>query len=572
MNFPFLSSLVLLIAGSSTNLVEGADKYSLLSNKDKVEGIAPIVQVVGGVEVNPPQKYPFMVYGFGCGASLVSHNVLLSAAHCENAYPPDALIEIGRHDLDDYAEDYETHRVAEAVVHPMYNEGNLDYDFMMIRLDGVSIHQPVALDTGDISLDSGKTAVTMGWGDTSEGGSSSSVLLEAEVELSSHSDCQSAYPDHTITDRMVCAAGEGKDSCQGDSGGPLIDADSLKQIGVVSWGTGCARENYPGVYAKVQDQIGWIQKYIDQWDFTPSPTPPFSCDDLFVNVIIATDYYGGETSWTLKTASGQMIMVGNRNDHPGAFEKYEFQSVCLSCDIGEVEFTIYDLFSDGLCCAYGEGFYELAVNENVVNSGGEFGYSETTSFFLCDPSSVPSSDPTAYPSSYPSAYPSSDHTAVPSSPPTAHPSSDPTAVPRLALSVAPSPFPTFSSCFQIKSMADDTKCVRGAGKSILLTNCVDGNGITWEYLANGFISLKGSNKCLGINRVGYASLVKCGSMYGQTLKGRRMRTFMINNRHNTIVALLQKSGHALAIKVDGSVGFKEYLNTEFAEDDKNHMW
>jgi len=86
MKFPFVPSLVLLTAGGSTYLVEGADKYSLSSTKDKVEGIVPVVQVVGGVEVNPPQKYLFMVRGDGCGRLLVSHNMLLSAAHCEDVF------------------------------------------------------------------------------------------------------------------------------------------------------------------------------------------------------------------------------------------------------------------------------------------------------------------------------------------------------------------------------------------------------------------------------------------------------------------------------------------------------
>jgi len=62
---------------------------------------------------------------------------------------------------------------------------------------------------------------------------------------------------------MICAARSGKDSCQGDSGGPLIikgeDATSVVQVGIVSWGTGCAQEGYPGIYSRVEAGLGFIE-------------------------------------------------------------------------------------------------------------------------------------------------------------------------------------------------------------------------------------------------------------------------------------------------------------------------
>ena len=62
---------------------------------------------------------------------------------------------------------------------------------------------------------------------------------------------------------MLCAGFEqgSKDACQGDSGGPLFgvdDAGVRKLVGVVSWGHGCAREGYPGVYTRVSSYSDWI--------------------------------------------------------------------------------------------------------------------------------------------------------------------------------------------------------------------------------------------------------------------------------------------------------------------------
>ncbi len=64
-------------------------------------------------------------------------------------------------------------------------------------------------------------------------------------------DCNAglAYAGDMDDDVMFCAGIDGgsKDSCQGNSGSLIVicDGDKHIQVGVVSWGEGCARERYP---------------------------------------------------------------------------------------------------------------------------------------------------------------------------------------------------------------------------------------------------------------------------------------------------------------------------------------
>lgn len=59
-----------------------------------------------------------------------------------------------------------------------------------------------------------------------------------------------------VTDSMMCAADPGEDSCEGDSGGPLYDSENDVVVGVVSGGVDCAALGYPGIYARISNQVG----------------------------------------------------------------------------------------------------------------------------------------------------------------------------------------------------------------------------------------------------------------------------------------------------------------------------
>ena len=105
-------------------------------------------------------------------------------------------------------------------------------------------------------------AFVTGWGRTAEGGQRSDALLEARIRVLAESICgsPSAYGSLFHGDQMLCAGltTGGVDTCQGDSGGPLvvpISRGGFRLAGVTSWGFGCARPGFPGVYSRIADTV-----------------------------------------------------------------------------------------------------------------------------------------------------------------------------------------------------------------------------------------------------------------------------------------------------------------------------
>jgi secreted trypsin-like serine protease len=189
----------------------------------------------------------------GCGAALIAPDVALGAAHCGNM--AGRFVTIGSRLV----------RIVEQRSHEGYNTLTKVNDFALYRLETPVTTSGATLQLNTVSSVpyAGQELTVIGRGATVEGSKTlSPILNDVTVSAASDSACAAAYGSSRVfPSLMFCAGAPGKDACQGDSGGPIVIRNGNEHIitGVVSWGIGCARPEYPGVYARVSSAIDWIR-------------------------------------------------------------------------------------------------------------------------------------------------------------------------------------------------------------------------------------------------------------------------------------------------------------------------
>ncbi|XP_059124745.1 serine protease 44-like isoform X2 [Peromyscus eremicus] len=133
--------------------------------------------------------------------------------------------------------------------------------------------QPVCLPDRAFLVQAGTQCWVTGWGRTFERGRASGQLHEVELSIIRHEQCDQILRESTgklftqVQEGSVCGYSErGGDSCQGDSGGPLICEfnETWVQVGIVSWGIGCGRKGFPGVYTEVSYHKDWIVRELSR--------------------------------------------------------------------------------------------------------------------------------------------------------------------------------------------------------------------------------------------------------------------------------------------------------------------
>ncbi|MDX3761288.1 S1 family peptidase [Streptomyces mirabilis] len=213
--------------------------------------------IVGGTTTTTT-AYPFMMQitdasqNQFCGGTLVAANKVVTAAHCVVGETTSSVRVVGGRTYLN-GTNGTVSKVSKIWINPDYTDATNGDDVAVLTLSTSMSYTPASYvastDTGVYAT--GATARIIGWGTTSESGSSSNQLRTATVPIVSNSSCAGSYGSEFVASDMVCAGytNGGTDTCQGDSGGPLLIGGVL--AGITSWGNGCAEAGYPGVYTRL---------------------------------------------------------------------------------------------------------------------------------------------------------------------------------------------------------------------------------------------------------------------------------------------------------------------------------
>ncbi|MEZ8343594.1 trypsin-like serine protease [Vibrio cyclitrophicus] len=259
----WLSLGIYAVSLSSTSVLADVSAR-IINGKEATEGNWPFMAALVSRNVSAYD-------GQFCGASFIGERYVLTAAHCvEGNGREDLDVVIGVSNLSASQAAQHRYAVDNIYVHEYYNSAATSNDIAIIELVEKPVESVVNLVDGYVrgNLNDGQMLTVMGWGDqdASDRYSSKSELYQVNVPLVNQYQCTSVpHSGYAFIGSDAFCAGYsdgGYDSCQGDSGGPIVVSTNgtYEQLGIVSWGKGCAEANAYGVYTNISHFDDWIDE------------------------------------------------------------------------------------------------------------------------------------------------------------------------------------------------------------------------------------------------------------------------------------------------------------------------
>ncbi|XP_071054049.1 chymotrypsin-1-like [Onthophagus taurus] len=229
----------------------------------------PISRIVNGTDADVGE-FPYIVSlrsrsnNHNCGASILSKNFVLTAAHCVQGHTPSTLsIQYGVVEIS--ADTTNSIQVESLVYHDNYAPADgYRNDIAVLKLSSdlplSDTVKQITLPKLEQNFEGWSSAILVGWGLPQTGGSVMTHLQKVEILLFPQEQCKAAHGTKVDDINHVCAGlpEGGKGQCNGDSGGPLT-VDGV-QVGIVSWSVKpCTIAGYPGVFTRVAHHIDWIK-------------------------------------------------------------------------------------------------------------------------------------------------------------------------------------------------------------------------------------------------------------------------------------------------------------------------